>query len=177
MIIETIKTLDAIIQEATLNLFDVSGVHLVPVQELPDGHDHTFAAAIGFVHPHMPGMLILTMDRGLAVQSRPAELRGYTPSEKDLDDWVGELSNQLIGRIKNQLFRHGIDIKLSIPSVIRGSLLCRGSVDASVSQKLRFVHAAGSLSVYFDVKVPKGLELKVLTGEFDCIPEGEVALF
>lgn len=174
---ESLAILDNIINESTLSLFAVSGMQLVPVTDLPEEHDHTFAATIGFTNPRLRGMLVLTTDRNMVSRSRPAELRSSTPSEQDLNDWAGELVNQLIGRIKNQLLRHQIDLQLSIPSVVRGKLLRRALPDALISHQANFTHAAGSIYICFDAVAVEGLEFKAVTEEPEGISEGELTLF
>ncbi len=36
--------------------------------------------------------------------------------DKYLEDWLGELSNQLIGRLKNTLLQHGVTLQLGLPN-------------------------------------------------------------
>jgi CheY-specific phosphatase CheX len=174
---ESLAILDAIISEATHSLFEVSGMKLISGENLPADHDHTFAATIGFTNPRFRGMLVLTTDRHMVTRSRPTELQANTPSEKELDDWVGELVNQLIGRIKNQLIRHHIDMELSIPSVVRGRWLRRALPDASISRQMIFVHDIGSVYICFDAMVPEELELEEGADASEGVTEGEVTLF
>jgi hypothetical protein len=174
---KTLSILDSIIRESTLSLFSVYGIELFPIALLPPDHDHTFATAIGFTNPVLPGILAMTMDRELLVQSRPTELQGQAPSEKDLDDWVGELCNQLLGRIKTQLLQHEIALKSSIPSTVRGRWLRRALMGASISRKMSFVKSASSVCVYFDAKTPKSLELKSRPLASSGVVEGQLTLF
>lgn len=37
-----------------------------------------------------------------------------------LEDWLGEISNQLIGRLKNKLIRHEVYLKLGLPESLFG---------------------------------------------------------
>jgi len=174
---QSLAILDTIIRESTLRLFAAFGVNLGVVSSLPENLDHTFSASIGFTNPSMPGMLIMTLDRELVARSRPAELQAGPLTEPDLDDWVGELVNQLIGRIKNQLLRHQIELEQSIPSVVRGRWLRRGIPGAAVSCPLSFSHGSGTVYVCFDAMAQEALELKTVVEECEGISEGEVALF
>ena len=173
----TLAILDSIIRESTLDLFSGYGIELFAITSIPAAHEHTFATSIGFTNPILPGILAITMDGDLLAQSRPAELRGKVPSEKSLDDWAGELCNQLLGRIKNQLVDHGIVLKASIPSTMRGQFLRRALMGASISRKMCFVKGTSSLCVYFDAKTPKSLDLKHTAGDSETFPEGHITLF
>jgi hypothetical protein len=174
---QSLAILDTIINDSICGLFAVSGIKLAPIASLPESHDHTFAASIGFTNPQMPGTLVLTLDRELAVNSRPTELRAKEPSEQDLDDWVGELVNQLIGRIKNQLLRHKLELELSIPAVVRGRWLRRGLPEASISRAMSFMHDQGTVHVCLDAIAAAGLELNAINESSEVYSEGEVALF
>jgi hypothetical protein len=173
----TLTILDSIIRESTLSLFSVYGIELFQTANLPAGHDHTFATSVGFTNPILPGILAMTMDRELVVQSRPAELQAKAPSEKELDDWVGELCNQLLGRIKNQLLHYEIVLKVSIPSTVRGQWLRRALIGASISRKMSYIKGSSSVCVYFDAKTPKSLDLKPLPGRAGIASEGQLTLF
>ena len=174
---KTLAILDSIISESTLSLFSEYGIEIFPIASIPASHEHTFATSIGFANPILPGILAMTMDRDLVVQSRPAELRAKPPSEKDLDDWVGELCNQLLGRIKNQLLPHSIALRANLPSTARGHSLRRALLGASISLRMSFLTGSSSVCVYFDAKTPKSLDLKTLPAKSGTATEGQLILF
>ena len=41
-------------------------------------------------------------------------------SDESLEDWIAELSNQLMGRLKSKLMKHGQEIMLGLPSTYFG---------------------------------------------------------
>lgn len=58
---------------------------------------------------------------GILQKTYPAKLEGL--EEQKLQDWIGELSNQLIGRLKNKMLPYGCELTLGVPAVIQGSNL------------------------------------------------------
>jgi hypothetical protein len=73
------------------------------------------AAIIGYSGAALKGTVMLAVSREGLSATRPVG--------DDDRDWLAELSNQLLGRVKNQLFRHGVQISMSTPLVIRGERL------------------------------------------------------
>jgi CheY-specific phosphatase CheX len=63
------------------------------------------------------GSLVLCIPTSLLIKSHPM---GGT-EQADLVDWLGELSNLLLGRVKNRLLAHGITVELSSPVTISTS--------------------------------------------------------
>jgi hypothetical protein len=63
----------------------------------------------------MSGNLTIGLDRDQLKQSLPIE----TDRQADLEDWVRELANQLMGLVKTQLQQYGINVVLSLPLSVR----------------------------------------------------------
>ena len=80
------------------------------------GDKAVLAAAIGFTGRQARGSLALTLPKALALETAPLEAL----EELVLSDWVGEMANQLLGRLKNRLIPHGVDIRLSTPTIVEG---------------------------------------------------------
>ena len=129
--------------------------------------DVPYAAVLGFTGKDMKGTLVLAPTRVLLARSHlglPCEFR----------DWSGELANQLLGRIKNELLPYGIEIFASTPVTMRGHYL------ASIprcEQSLRcFAASPGNVSVWFDAELSAGVSFGEPRGE--SVPrEGDTILF
>ena len=80
-----------------------------------ESQSFVLSGVIGFAGRDMRGMLLLAMTSEL--------LEELSPSTAFMRDWIAELSNQLLGRFKNQLLRYGTEIYGTTPSVLRGELL------------------------------------------------------
>jgi chemotaxis protein CheX len=67
----------------------------------------------GLVGLHMPNSLAMNVASGMLGME-------VTELDDDLKDAIGEIGNMIAGSFKNQLSKSGLDIQLSMPSVIYG---------------------------------------------------------
>jgi hypothetical protein len=74
-------------------------------------------AIIGLGGVQLRGSLVLSIPSSLLRKSHPV---GSTELE-DLLDWLGELSNLLLGRVKNRLLAYDVTVELSSPVTISAS--------------------------------------------------------
>jgi len=103
-------------QEACANLFEAYGVPLEPADPNASVEDTLlFTAIIGFSGPGLRGTCILT--------STERPLQRSNPAGGSLRDWIAELVNQLVGRVKNLLLQRGAEVYVTTPVVIRGEHL------------------------------------------------------
>jgi CheY-specific phosphatase CheX len=79
-----------------------------------------FCAIIGFSGPTIMGNLLLAATHDLLDASHPSKAMGIPVGEEDYADWIGEISNQVIGRLKNALLKYGVNATLTVPTVIKG---------------------------------------------------------
>ncbi|MBL8734114.1 MAG: chemotaxis protein CheX [Planctomycetes bacterium] len=106
------QTLDNILFTSINGLFKAYGQ---PMEEAKNGGfaiDGAWCAMVGFGGPTLSGALILTVAADLV--SRTCQVSELSPR-----DWIGELANQLAGRVKNRLLPYGIVIQVQIPVVVR----------------------------------------------------------
>jgi len=113
-------------------------------------------AVIGFSGRHMHGSLALAAGEEVVRRSMPC-------AEGCVNDWLGELANQLLGRVKNQLCRYGMDLNLAVPMVLRGlQLSVHGEVGPGGQGRVmryEFSSAHGPVCVWFDADIEGGLML------------------
>ena len=61
---------------------------------------------------------------GSRLRLNPAsEFVAVEREEIDHLDWLGELNNQVVGRLKNKMVRHSVSVQMSTPVVTSGSSL------------------------------------------------------
>src|SRR5262245_21945203 len=130
-----------VVAASTLELFAAYGVELYTPQDPDREAAVAFAAVIGFTGEALRGTLLLAPE--CAVLERTQQVAGSSNR-----DWVGELANQLLGRVKNHLLRYGVEIHVTIPLVLRGERIApsaRGEIVPHV-----YDAAPGDVRVWFD---------------------------
>lgn len=112
------------------------------------------------------GTLVLSLPSDLVKRSHPT---GGTSAE-DLGDWLAELANLLLGRIKTQLYAHGIAIELSSPLTISATAF-RFERFAGTPVVHEFTALGSTLQVVFeavsdpDVRLAPARDTSVAAGE------------
>jgi hypothetical protein len=99
---------------ACVELFAAYDVPLTVSQQSTWGttDDALYSAVIGFVSPQVRGTCLLACE--------PTAVQRSCPEGGRIRDWIGELSNQLIGRLKTKLLGHDIEIGITTPIVLQG---------------------------------------------------------
>lgn len=104
-------------RESCQEFFARKGIHLRPVAEPtrpPAPLD--LCGVVAFSGRGVRGAIVLS---GAATLMRMSCPHTDAPAR----DWVGELANQLVGRIKHQLRRYHLDLFVTAPAVLRGEHL------------------------------------------------------
>ena len=146
----TIGTLGA---SACVELFGAYGVELSPgAKEWGSGDERLLTGSVGFVGRRVRGTCLL------AAPTAPLKLS--CPEEGGaLRDWVGELANQFVGRLKSKLLARGVEIFVTTPIVLSGiriQPLPRGKVEPFV-----FTSSAGDVLAWIEVETDEHFELGV----------------
>ena len=144
--------------------------------DLSSGAD-TIVASIGLAGQEFRGALIVHASPAFFARSYPPSLKRTVVSEAAMIDWAGEISNQLLGRMKNRLCRLGLDFAISTPTVVRGDKLTLSApVVSSVQHALRIGDARAD--VVFHIAHDEGKPLLPATGPVVVASlEGEALLF
>jgi hypothetical protein len=123
---------------------------------------------IGFTSKKMRGVL------ALATTKEPLELTNHTTTTHR--DWICELANQLLGRVKNQMLLRGVEIVPSTPIALRGDHLSPVTQQGLVSEL--FTAERGLVCVWMDCEFDDDF---VLPEAGECatppVPEGDLLLF
>lgn len=77
----------------------------------------TLTGLVGFTGPLLNGSLGLMASEEILLKTAPTDV------EFDARDWIGELANQALGRIKIAMLRSGLEIHASTPVVMSGASL------------------------------------------------------
>ena len=124
-------------------------------------------ARIGFDGPGIRGHAVLGAALGPLRRSRPTP----TTSERD---WLAELINQLMGRVKNEMVRAGIQLQQGLPAIVTAQE--RGADRVDLLQWI-FVADGGVISVGVEVEINQAVVPDADLLNWDVPPEGELLLF
>lgn len=159
--------IEALGAAACTELFGAYGVELSPSKKSwGSGDERLLSGSMGFVGRHVRGTCLLATTEKTLVES--------CPTNGTLRDWIGELTNQLVGRLKTKLLGCGVEVFVTTPIVLSGvriQPLPRGNLEPSV-----FSAPAGDVLVWVEVEADRGFALGSLhPGRANV--EGEVILF
>ncbi len=162
---ETTRAIQALAGAACTELMQAYGVQLNPSLGWGESDEVMFSGVMGFVGDSVRGTCLLAAPQGT--------VEAAAPRNAGARDWVGELANQLVGRLKAKLMARGATIALSTPVVLRGvklSPLPRTDVEPVV-----FESTSGKVLVWLEVEIDDGFQL----GEERALKasEGELLVF
>ncbi|HEX3694925.1 MAG TPA: hypothetical protein VH374_05995 [Polyangia bacterium] len=121
---------------------------------------------VAFIGDGIEGAIVLGASSGPLGRSRP-DVNGP-------DNWIAELTNQLMGRIKNQMLRAGIQLQQALPAVVGAEKL------RALSGDLRpwiLLATDGVVGVGIEIDVPAPIIPDARLLNWDVPPEGELLLF
>lgn len=104
----------------------------------------------------------------------PAKLEELENNDtQHLQDWIGELTNQLVGRFKNKLVHYGCDLCLGVPSVIQGNNLKAILPKRSEAITLKF---ATGIEQNIYILLNTMIDEAIFKLEFQPLPEGKTVM-
>jgi CheY-specific phosphatase CheX len=112
-----------------------------PLPVVPVLPPSELVAVIGFSGDQVRGAMGLCAGVDALRATHPSTLAGAEVEAADLEDWIGESANQLLGRLKAELQRRGVCVWMGTPIVLRGVAV---SVLTSGNQVRRFALELGS---------------------------------
>jgi len=169
------STLRQIVRDSSLALFASSAVALSEGAIAVDDPEE-LGAFVGFTGTALRGALLFISTRELIGKSYPSPVE---LQDDQLADWTCELTNQLLGRIKNRLIDYGVRIELTIPTALFGRHLeRRGSMRGGLAERWTFRHGGDPVIVYLDAMFDPSIELHELVAlDNTAFREGELSLF
>lgn len=164
--------IDDLISDCCQELFAAYELHLEPVDSaaFPPQDSLLYCSVMGFGGRQVRGALVLVST------IEPLE-RTHSGDDESHQDWIRELSNQLMGRVKNRLLSLGADVLLATPAAISGKNLDLTSGTPTAPQVFRA--GSGVVCVWIECEYLDGFELPTTpSGNLEAaLPEGEALLF
>lgn len=115
-----VRTIDVLVQGATVELFHFYGVAIAPADS-GEGRDEARvhsdpASTVEFAAPGFSGVLALSASADVF-----RAMTGLPPALDSVDDWMREVANQLMGKVKSRLARFQISLHTELPQLRRAS--------------------------------------------------------
>lgn len=169
---EAVSVIDGLVQDVTRALFDSYSVKLdldgSPVAKILESVQ--MISTIGFSSATLSGSLLL------AIPTRVLE-RTVPTADANLADWSGELANQLLGRLKNQLLNFEVAINLALPVVVSGGEFRLPTRTRRLTRHFSFVCDFGRMFIRTEMELAPSIELVRQTGTTVGVDEGELLFF
>jgi CheY-specific phosphatase CheX len=161
------ETLREILTSKAYELFaDYSVVCAADGSELVDRR--LLCGILGFTGDRLCGSVVLSATEDAIACSNPI-------GDGATRGWVAELTNQLVGRFKNELFRRGVEVAMSIPVVLTATQLT--PLPQTHLDPTRLVVGTGSVTIWLEIEAEAGLELSEPSADTAMAAEGEAMLF
>jgi hypothetical protein len=164
------RPIDDLVFDCCQELFTAYALDVHPLsrEEFPNAEALAVCGVMGFGGKQMRGALVMAATREPLERTNPGGLTSQR-------DWVCELANQLMGRIKNRLLTLNVEILLATPAGLSGDNLSPGKLRAPQV----FAAGSGFVCVWIDCEMTDGFEIPeapVRTVE-GAVAEGETLLF
>ena len=116
--------LQELVTQGARDFFGQNGVTNIEVSKSGvSSAEFQWTGIIGFSGDLIRGSFAVTCQAGLLNHTHPNVGMRMPVEEADRVDWLGEIANQLLGRIKNLTLEYSVNFSLSAPSVVKGQAL------------------------------------------------------
>lgn len=159
--------LHTLLADKATELFNDYGVTCIARDAEPLA-ERQLCGILGFTGDQLCGSVVIAATAPAVACSNPIQ-DGATRA------WVAELTNQLVGRFKNALFRGGIEVAMSVPVVLTATTLAPMPQDQT--KPIFFAVGEGTMTVWLEFEATAGLELGEPSADAAMAAEGEAMLF
>ncbi len=159
-----------------LAMYDSRFTYASSHESQPDAAEGEFVIAnIGYTGRAIRGSLVMFMSAAAAAKLSE-ETTGDT-SPEGLCDTAAELSNMLLGRLKNRLLAHGVVLALATPTTAIGTRVRVYAAPGETSSWHRFAGDGRVIDVRNDMVIEPEFELGAATAPQGSVSEGDMVLF
>lgn len=138
-------------------------------------------AFVGFAGDAIKGGLLLIASDATLRRTRPRiGPADDEPGQRELSDWLSELCNQLMGRLKNKLLPRQVTVYITVPSIVHGRDLHPDQVSGSDgnSERVGLRQAGGSFQCFLNAEYkPEFVIPELPEGYVSQQSEGDMLLF
>jgi chemotaxis protein CheX len=116
-----------------------------------------FSASLGFAGM-LQGALIVCARANALSATNPQRTMVPSISVADNADWIGEIANQVVGGLKREVSRFGVNFQLATPTVVHGKDLSVGVQGKGKVFALLFESRGLQWKIYFSCEIAEGLD-------------------
>ena len=143
----------------------------------------TYEGVIGFTAAEVRGSLVVNMNESMVLNSLPMEIRNRLSTDPEepafqrtLNDWCGEVANQILGRAKNRISGFGPMLTLSNPISLRASGKVWGGSSATHEFRQCLERAEGQVLSIASVTIENDNRVEAISAN-TAASEAEMMLF
>ncbi len=166
------RPIDDLVFDCARELFSAYQLDMQPRgrSEFPPPERLALCGVMGFGGKQMRGALVLATTREPLEQTNPDAVTSQR-------DWICELANQLMGRLKNRLLGLGVEIHLATPAGLSGDNLSPAPGKLRAPQV--FAAGTGFVCVWIDCELIDGFKLpsRPPAAAEVAVAEGETIFF
>jgi len=162
--------------QASVELFELYGLSAAAKDAGPrKRHEMRYVSILSATGEKIRLLSTLNVDESLLANIHPSHSAGL--SQRWLEDWCGELNNQLVGRLKNKLLRVGCEVVTGLPSLITGTDVSTTNLPELDFREYFFASAHGRLESTLAMLLAPDLELADAADAGQVMREGAHAVF
>jgi CheY-specific phosphatase CheX len=105
-----------------LQTLEITPEHTSSRERLKADASEQLVSLLGFTGRNLRGCMTLVTSPKTALRLQKPVIQGLQ-NPPDACDWVGEVVNQLLGRLQNKLHRVGVDIQMATPHTVQGEAI------------------------------------------------------
>lgn len=138
------------------------------------------AGVISFFGNDLNGALSVSCTREVLKATHPLSRydKEKEPTRDHLNDWICEVANQLLGRVKNGVLRYGASFDLGTPTIVKGKDVSVTSTDDAPLLVLWFKNEACCVAISFSTIIRPGIDFLTVSDDVGPIlKEGGNILF
>jgi CheY-specific phosphatase CheX len=143
------STLDILVQICTVELFQSLGIAAAPLQvtrrAVEPEHPNDLVGVVGFSGSQAAGRITLSLNDSV-YDLFPTPVNG----SHAMRDAVRELTNQLIGRIKNRLMQFQVMLRIGLPSAMSAQAMVQQRQATALVVTYHFRTLRGEVQVTFE---------------------------
>lgn len=174
------QVFERIVIEAQSELLAQYGGSVLDIEFTDPPHssaDAMVAGILGFTGERLGGVVATVALVETVKLTLPSSSRENATTRTAMD-WIGELTNQLVGRVKNKMLRYGAGFMMSPPTTVRGLELNVVPKDVETARWLRFRTPNGFIWTMIELEVDRSLTLAAQEGDGSQVAaEGDMMLF